>query len=110
MAEENSSSLVVTAHCNSCGGDRNAHVKASHSSPGNDGETSWETTLEILECGGCSEISVRRRFWFSEWEDFHQDPLTGELVRTMPKKVSYWPCTHEGVQNGKTFMRSVLFA
>ena len=24
--------------------------------------------MEVLECRGCSGISVRRRYWFSEWE------------------------------------------
>ena len=82
---------TVKANCNQCGGDRNAIVRASHAVPGNEGFVSWKTVMEILECGGCSEISVRRKFWFSEWENISQDPVTGKLVRDMPEKITYWP-------------------
>ena len=47
--------------------------------------------MEVLECRGCSGISVRRRYWFSEWESVQQDPLTGPLVKDIPEEVSYWP-------------------
>lgn len=89
--EEASLGATVLANCNKCGGDRNAYVKATHAVPGSDGEVSWETVMEILECGGCSGISVRRRYWFSEWENVYEDPLTGRLVRDMPEEISCWP-------------------
>ena len=89
--KEDNSVTGVKANCNNCGGDRNAHIRAAHAVPGTDGELSWETVLEILECKGCGEISVRRRYWFSEWEAVHEDPLTGQLVRDMPEEVSHWP-------------------
>ena len=82
---------TVVANCNKCGGDRNAYVRATHAVPGGDGEVSWETVMEILECAGCSGMSVRRRHWFSEWEDICEDPLTGQLVRDMPEEITYWP-------------------
>ena len=82
---------IVTANCNKCGGDRNAYVRASHAMPGTDGAVSWETVIEILECMGCGELSARRKFWFSEWEDLVQDPNAGQLVRRMPEKTEYWP-------------------
>ena len=89
--EEDSLGGTVMANCNKCGGDRNAYVRATHAVPGSDGEVSWETVMEILECGGCSGISVRRRYWFSEWENVYEDPLTGQLVRDMPEEMSCWP-------------------
>ena len=82
---------IVKAHCNQCGGERNAIVQARHAVPGNDGCTSSETVTDILECRGCQEISVRQTYWFSEWETMSQDPVTGEPVRHMPEKVTYWP-------------------
>ena len=89
--EETSLGEAVLANCNKCGGDRNAYVRATHAVPGSDGKVSWKTVIEILECGGCSEMSVRRRYWFSEWEDVYEDPLTGRLVRDMPEEITYWP-------------------
>ena len=82
---------TVMANCNKCGGDRNAYVKATHAVSGSDGEASRETVLEILECKGCSGISARCRYRFSEWETVHKDPSTGQLVTDRPEKVSYWP-------------------
>ena len=89
--EEDSPAGTVMANCNKFGGDRNAYVRATHAVPGNDGEVSWETVMEILECGGCSGISVRRRYWFSEWENVYEDPLTGRLVRDQPEEITCWP-------------------
>ena len=89
--KENSPSATVMANCNKCGGDRNAYVRATHAVAGSDGEVSWETVMEILECGGCSGTSVRRRYWFSEWENVYEDPLTGQLVRDMPEEITCWP-------------------
>ena len=89
--EEDSPSRTVKANCNKCGGDRNAHVRATHAVPGSDGEVSWETVMDILECGGCSGMSVRRRYWFSERENLYEDPLTGRLVRDMPEEITCWP-------------------
>ena len=82
---------TVIANCNKCGGDRNAYIRATHAVPESDGEASCETVMEILECGGCSGMSVRRRYWFSEWEDVYEDPLTGRLVKYMPEEITYWP-------------------
>ena len=91
MRAENGPGATALANCNNCGGDRNAYIRATHAVPGSDGNISWATVMEILECGGCSGISVRRRYWFSEWEDVYEDPLTGQLVRDMPEKVTCWP-------------------
>ena len=81
---------IVRAHCNDCGGERNALVHAVHVAPGNDGVVSWQTTIEILECRGCDNICVRRRYWFSEWESVSEDLVTGMLVKNMPEEITYW--------------------
>lgn len=89
--EEGSADGAVMANCNKCGGDRNADVRGTYAVPGTDGEVSWQTVMEILECRGCSGMSVRRRYWFSEWENVFEDPSTGRLVRDMPEEITYWP-------------------
>lgn len=90
-ADAKASSQIVKAHCNECGGERNAYGRASHTVNGNAGEVSWSDTYEVLECCGCSGLSVRHTFWFSEWDQFESDPLTGQ-PRLMPgTKVTYWP-------------------
>jgi hypothetical protein len=85
------SSQVVKAHCNECGGERKAHKRASHTLNGNDGESSWSNTYEVLECCGCSNMSVRHTFWFSEWDQFESDPLTGQPRLVPGIKETYWP-------------------
>ena len=82
---------IVTANCNECGGDRKSFVRGSHKVLEDDGDFSWGTTMEILECCGCGELSARRRFWFSEWEDVVENPTTGRLELHMPEEVDYLP-------------------
>jgi len=82
---------IVAANCNQCGGERRSFVRGSHKVSDNDGDVSWGITMEILECSGCGELSARRRFWFSEWENVVEDPATGRLVRQRPEKVDCWP-------------------
>ena len=59
-------------HCNQCGNKtkhlviatRNHHGSAPHD---DQCEVSWDTIYDLLECCGCEEISLRRRYYFSEW-------------------------------------------
>ena len=76
---------TVKANCNNCGGERNAFVRASHSVQWSDdhGFVSWDTTMEILECCGCNELSGRRKIWFSE--SYRPDGRTNE------PEITYWP-------------------
>ena len=82
---------IVKAHCNKCGGERNAFERASHSVDGHNDETRWSDTYDVLECCGCSGMIVRHKSWFSEWDDFDEDPLTGEPRLNPGIKVTYWP-------------------
>ena len=84
-------SEIVKALCNQCDGERNAYRRASHTVEGNDEEVSWSDTYDVLECCGCSGISVRHEFWFSEWDQFDQDPITGQPSMIPGVKVNYWP-------------------
>ena len=72
------------ANCNTCGGNRSAFIQAKHSVEEHFGEEKYpiwqETTISILECAGCHDLSTRRSVWFSE-----NHPEFDSLV------ISYWP-------------------
>jgi hypothetical protein len=82
---------IVKAHCNQCGGERNAYQRASHTVSDHDDETEWSDTYEILECCGCSGVSVRHESWFSAWDDIDYDPVTGQPRMVPGIMVTYWP-------------------
>ena len=82
---------IIVAHCNACGGRRDAYMRASHTSNGTDGEVSWSHTYHVLECCGCHNISVMHVHWFSEWDQIEGDPLTGEPRMVPGEKVTIWP-------------------
>ena len=74
------------ANCNTCGGNRSAFIRAQHSVR-EDFETSdpeypvwYETTIAILECAGCHDLSTRRSGWLSEYDPEFESP-----------DISYWP-------------------
>ena len=74
------------ANCNTCGGNRSAFIRARHSVR-EDFETSdpeypvwYETTIQILECAGCHDLSTRRTGWLSELDPQFDSP-----------DISYWP-------------------
>jgi Domain of unknown function (DUF4145) len=82
---------IVKAHCNKCDGERNAYRRASHAVNQRDGEISWSDTYDVLECCGCNSISVRHEHWFSEWDDFDLDSVTGQPKLIPGIKVTSWP-------------------
>jgi len=55
--------------CNKCGKKTNHEILCSVSKDGADGEVSWSTEYGTLECGGCGEITFRKRYYFSEWDE-----------------------------------------
>ena len=77
---------TVKANCNACGGERNAYIRASYSKkvgPSGPDDPTWSvTTIEALECCGCNQLSMRRKFWFSEWV---------ELDGSGGMEIIYWP-------------------
>lgn len=87
---------VIEAYCNFCSGNRNAYRRASYEKNGSqdhgrNGEISWSDTYDILECCGCENLFVRHTHWFSEWDDFDQDPVTGENFYVPGTRVAYFP-------------------
>ena len=84
---------IIAAHCNACGGRRDAYERASHTTRGTDGEVSWSHTYRILECCGCHNVSVMHAHWFSEWDHIEGDPLSGDARLVPGEKVTMWPTT-----------------
>ncbi len=82
---------IIKTHCNYCGGIRNGYVKTHHSVTSQADETTFEDTYEIIECAGCSKLSVKRTEWFSEWETIGEDPVTGQPVLESNERYTYWP-------------------
>lgn len=83
---------TVKANCNNCGGERNAFFQASYSIQGGDDYIDWKETMETLECCGCNELSMRRKFWFSEWVE--PDGSGGAEITYWPPKQSRKPDWH----------------
>ena len=66
---------TIQANCNECGGERNAFVRASHSVRGDNEYVVWGVMMEILECCGCNNLSMRRKSWIDAEE----------------AEITYWP-------------------
>lgn len=73
MAEDKDK--IEKCHCNNCGIETKHHLIASRSQPGDeyleeyDTNISWCTTWDMLECCGCETVTLRKTYWFSEWDD-----------------------------------------
>lgn len=64
----------VKSHCNVCGHETKHKVIANHTQHGSepcgpDYEVTWTNIFELLECSGCEDVSVRKRGYFSEWDE-----------------------------------------
>jgi hypothetical protein len=81
---EDKASEIVKAHCNECRHITNHKVLKSRKQTGSDREQGfwWETRFDMLECCGCEEVMLRRRFVFSENE--------GADVSFFPPRASRW--------------------
>lgn len=82
---------IVKANCNTCGGDRNSYQRRIYEKREDDGIVGWSNTIETLECCGCGELSIRREIWFSEWDEYGHDALTGEEILLPGVKTTHWP-------------------
>lgn len=81
---------VERIHCNKCGSETRHEVLVERWQPGSevvgDGMSiDWLTTWTVLECCGCESVSLRRKFWFSEWD---YGPERVEEVEYFPPRVS----------------------
>ena len=86
MGEKSETEKTTIANCNNCGGERRAYVRKEHSvkeyfKTSDPQYPVWyETTIAILECAGCQNISARRSGWLSELDPELDSP-----------DISYWP-------------------
>lgn len=60
-------------HCNQCGQKTKHLLIASRTQSGSEPyddeyDITWETIYDLFECRGCDEVTLRRRVYFSEWE------------------------------------------
>jgi hypothetical protein len=55
-----------------------------------DGTSASDTGL-ILECCGCERVYFRRDYWFSEWDEVVDHPLTGQPMMQHGVQTTYWP-------------------
>ncbi|MEZ7195377.1 DUF4145 domain-containing protein [Pseudodesulfovibrio karagichevae] len=82
---------VIKCHCENCGGDRNSIIRGKFKVTGSDDVISWQDTYSIVQCQGCEGVSFRHELWFSEWDDYDYDPVTGETIMIPGIKVTTWP-------------------
>ena len=84
MAERSKNASVERVHCNNRRTETDHRiVKTTSSSGETPAEDYWRTTFDMLECCGCHEVVLRRRF------DFSADPEPD--VRYFPPPVSRHP-------------------
>lgn len=89
---------IVKNQCNRCGLKTNHYERFNHtvseSSP-YDSEYSVEfgSTYTFLECCGCSDVSIRRHDWCSEWDHgcFEETFYPPRVSRKMPKNFRSLP-------------------
>ena len=90
-ANRHDENTIVTANCNKCDGERKSFQRCVFSAPGSDGVVSWSDTMEILECCGCGGLSMRHKFWFSEWDQVEYHPISGDPMMRYGVKTTSWP-------------------
>jgi hypothetical protein len=68
---------IERAHCNECGHKTKHYVVGTRVQRGSElyqhhpydpgVELEWSTTYDLLECCGCETVSIKRTYWFSEF-------------------------------------------
>ncbi len=88
MSEEQLSDV----HCNVCNHKTEHLLLTRRSNSGSekvdyDISISWDTINEVLECRGCKEVTLRRRFYFSEWDhgDVEETYYPPRIGRALPR-------------------------
>ena len=91
---------TVKSLCNRCGLNTNHHVRFNHSvsdsydTPDGESIVDWGSTYTFLECCGCSDVSIRRHDWCSEWDHGSYDE-TFYPPRVSRRKPSYFESLSE---------------
>lgn len=84
---------IIKGHCPYCGPDRFADVVGHHVTNEDDDESGvwFRTDLRLLQCRGCGVAYVQKSTMFSEDQDHHRNPFTGEWETFIPSTITYWP-------------------
>lgn len=83
---------IIRGHCPNCGSRRKAYVRAKHVVHLDEGDgTSASDTGMILECCGCERVYFRRDYWFSEWDEIVDHPVSGDSMMRHGIQTEYWP-------------------
>lgn len=84
---------VIKGNCPDCGAGKRAFVRGRHTVEHHDDDdgTSASDTGLLLECCGCTTVYFRHDFWFSEWDEVVDDPITGEPSMRRGIRQTYWP-------------------
>jgi hypothetical protein len=65
---------VQAAFCNECGRTSRHTVRAEYRQLDETDNGAFELLHSIMECGGCGMVSFRTRQWYSEMQDYTEDP------------------------------------
>jgi hypothetical protein len=86
---------VTKAHCNQCLQKTKHFVVAKRVNEGRESvdprdpycqhEISWNITYKMLECCGCENISLQRKFYFSENDEIIEEYFPPQVSRQLPK-------------------------
>jgi hypothetical protein len=87
---------VTRIHCNKCGHETKHLTLLTRKQEGSDDvdfdgyhqhTISWVTFYDVFECCGCEDVSLRRRFHFSEWErdELETNYYPPRISRNFPK-------------------------
>lgn len=88
QSDNNKTELV---HCNKCNNKTKHAVVAERVQKGSedvaDGDdfVSWQDTYTMFECCGCGSVTLRRRSWFSEWDDVDVEFYPPPIGRPLPR-------------------------
>ena len=82
------------AHCNTCLHDTNHYEVAERVNAGSQQvwpyddddqyEITWKTTYKMLECCGCGNICLQRRYYFSEDDGIEEEYYPPQISRQLP--------------------------
>ncbi len=93
---------IERVYCNECGHDtkhERLQKRAQHGSePYSAGvEISWTTVYTLYECCGCEAVSLKREFFFSEWnrEESQVDYYPPRVSRKPPKWMTQLPTAEQ---------------
>lgn len=81
---------IQKSHCNRCLQETKHFIVAKRCNEGSEivddrYEVSWKTTYKMLECCGCENVSLQRKFYFSEYDDVEVEYYPPQISRQIPK-------------------------